>query len=185
MRNLLAAMIFVSLAVSTAAAEKPPKADEILAAAKSQAAAQHKDIFLIFVASWCGDCHSLDAFLDAPEIQPIFADKYVISRISVAEEYGKNPNLNNPGSMNLLIKYGGVGPGGLIGLPYISILDDKGNLIINSNCPVKGNAHGECIGYPSKSEEIDWFLMMLTKNPLFSEENSKAVKNWLSSNAAN
>jgi hypothetical protein len=87
--------------------------------------------------------------------------------------------------MNLLIKYGGVGPGGLIGLPYISILDEKGNLIITSNRPVKGNAHGECIGYSSKPEEIDWFLVMLTKNPLFSEENSKAVKNWLSSNAAN
>jgi hypothetical protein len=147
-RSVLIAIALASLA-APAAPEKPPRAEEILAAAKSQAAAQHKDIFLIFVASWCGDCHSLDAFLDAPEIQPIFADEYVISRISVAEEYGKSPNLNNPGSMNLLIKYGGVGPGGLIGLPYISILDEKGNLIINSNRPVKGNAHGECIGYAS------------------------------------
>ncbi|HXN64646.1 MAG TPA: thioredoxin family protein [Candidatus Acidoferrales bacterium] len=184
MRSLLIVITLASLA-SSAAPEKPPKADDILAAAKSQAAAQHKNIFLIFGASWCGDCLSLDAFLGAPEIQPLFADKYVISRISVAEEYGKNPGLNNPGSMNLLIKYGGVGPGGLIGLPYISILDEKGNPIIDSNRPVKGNAHGQCIGYPSQPEEIDWFLVMLKKNPLFTEENAKAVKIWLSSNAAN
>jgi thioredoxin-related protein len=140
-RNWLFLASFVALStVPSFSAQRPLKADQILKAAKSQAAQQQKDIFLIFQASWCEECHELDKFLTAPEIRPIFAKYYVIARLNVAEENGGNTALNNPGGLDLLVKFGGVGPGGASGIPYICIFNKDGKLIANSRTP----AHGQC-----------------------------------------
>ena len=180
------AILVLSISVPGFAAQKPLKADQVLAAAKSQAAGQNKSVFVIFQASWCEDCHRLDALLAAPEIQPIFAKYYVIARINVGEENGGNPALNNPGGLNLLIKFGGVGPGGVADIPFISILSDKGKLIVNSNPPAHSNMHPEGVGYPAKPAEIDWFMTMLKKSsPALTAEDAQVVNNWLAKNGDN
>jgi thioredoxin-related protein len=183
---VLAALLVLLASVPAFTAGKPLKANEITAGAKLQATQQHKRIFLIFGASWCEDCHLLDAFLAAPEIRAILDKFYVISKITVAEENGGNPALNNPGGLELLAKFGGVGPGGVAGLPFIAILDEKGKLIVNSNPSVKGTQESGGIGYPAKPEEIDWFVTMLKKSsPTVSANDTQVVKSWLTKAANN
>lgn len=187
MRKLvLAALLLLLAAVPAFTGEKPLKANEILARAKWQATQQHKRIFLIFGASWCEDCHLLDTFLATPEISAILDKFYVITRITVAEENGGNPALNNPGGLELLAKFGGVGPGGVVGLPFISILDEKCKLIVNSNPVVKGMPQNGGIGYPARPEQIDWFVTMLKKSsPALTVDDAHVVKNWLMKAANN
>lgn len=182
MRTSLLAATFVLLsAVPSLAADIPLPADQVLGAAKSQAAKEDKSIFLIFGASWCEDCHRLDAFLATPEIRTIFDKHFLITRITVAEENGGNPALNNPGGLNLLIKFGGVGAGGVANLPFISILNEKGKLLTSSNPATKGNWPNGGIGFPTKPDEIDWFVAMLKKgSPTLTTEEAQAIKDWLS-----
>lgn len=178
-KSLLSAILILVTVVPSFAAQKPLQAEQILAAAKAQAAKENKSIFVIFGASWCEDCHRLDAFLAVPEIEAIFNKHFVITRITVAEENGGNPALNNPGGLNLLIKFGGVGAGGAANLPFSAILDVKGKLIANSNLP-KGHPANGGIGYPTKPEEIDWFVTMLKKgSPAINAEEQHIIKDAL------
>src|SRR5512136_181101 len=129
-------------------------ADQVLAQAKAKAAAEHKAIFLHFGASWCGWCKRLDAFLDRPDIKPVF-EKYFIPVKLVVQENDKNKALENSGADALLKQWGGPD-----GLPYSVFLDAKGALIVNSK------RNGENIGYPGQANEIDWFVQMMRKASL-------------------
>lgn len=161
------------------AAQKPPKAEQVLADAESKATEQHKTIFLVFGASWCEPCHQLDRFLEAPEIHPLLDKYFVFAKLAVAEEFGNNPKLNSPGSDKLMARLGGT-IGGTGGLPYFVFLDAKGETIINSKRPVRGQQDGADIGYPSEPEEIDWFVSMLKKGaPSLTTEEARIVENWL------
>src|SRR5690242_3226680 len=111
-------------------------ADEVLAPAKSNAAAENKTIFLHFGASWCGWCKKLDAFLERPEIKAVFEKHFVAVKL-VVQENAKNKALENPGADELLKKLGGPA-----GLPYFAFLDAKGALIINSK------RDGSNVGFP-------------------------------------
>src|SRR5205823_11892424 len=119
----------------------PPTADQILAKAKTKAAAENKTIFVHFGASWCGWCKRLDAFLDQPDIKPVF-EKYFVPVKLVVQENEKNKGLENPGAEGLLKELGGPA-----GLPYFAFLDEKGNLIVNSM------RDGSNIGYPAQPGE--------------------------------
>jgi thiol-disulfide isomerase/thioredoxin len=138
------------LAASPALAE-PPSADQVLASAKATALAQHKAIFLHFGASWCSWCKRLDAFLDRPDIKPVF-EKYFIPVKLVVQENPKNKALENAGAEALMSKLGGPA-----GLPYSAFLDANGALIVNSK------RDGQNIGYPAQPAEIEWFVSMMRK----------------------
>ena len=144
---------------------KPPSAEEVLAPAKQKASAEKKAIFLHFGASWCGWCKKLDAFLDQPQIKPVF-EKYFVPVKLVVQENAKNKALENPGAEALLEKLGGPG-----GLPYSAFLDAKGVLIVNSK---RG---GENIGYPAQPQDIDWFVQMMRKAaPKISGDDLKTIE---------
>jgi thiol-disulfide isomerase/thioredoxin len=140
-------------------AGKPPRAEEVLAAARERATEQHKNILVIFSASWCEPCRELEAFLDSSQINPIIAKHFVIARLTTAEEFGGNPKLNTPGAERLILKLGGV----LGSLPFFAFLKPNGELIINSRRPVKNKADSGNIGFPTEPDEIDWFMIMLKK----------------------
>ncbi|HVV70407.1 MAG TPA: thioredoxin family protein, partial [Verrucomicrobiae bacterium] len=121
----------------------------VLSLAEAKAASEQKTIFVHFGASWCVWCRRLDAFLDRPDIKPVFEKYFVPVKLVVQE---KDKQLENPGADKVLLQLGGPA-----GLPYSAFLDAKGALIVNSK------RNGENIGYPGEPQEIDWFLQMMKK----------------------
>ncbi len=143
---LVAVGLLFSTVLGLAAA---PSAEKVLAPAKARAATEKKSIFLHFGASWCIWCKRLDAFLERPDIKPVF-EKYFVPVKLVVQENDKNKELENAGADDLLKKLGGPS-----GLPYSAFLDAAGVLIINSK------RDGQNIGYPGAPQEIDWFVHMM------------------------
>ncbi len=173
--------LFLCLFGSALFAQKPAPARQVVENAKDQAAQQHKLIFLVFGASWCGPCHDLDTFMAARETRPVLEKYFVLAKLNVAEEAGKHPELNSPGGEELMAKLGGANAKeGIGGVPFLVFLDANGEAIVNSNRPVKGRAGGANIGYPSEPEEIDWFMVMLKRAvPAMTAEESRTIEEWL------
>lgn len=147
-----------------------PSAEQILSQAKAKAASEQKAIFVHFGASWCGWCKRLDAFLDRPDIKPVF-ERYFVPVKLVVQENDKNKSLENSGAAALMRKLGGPA-----GLPYSAFLDAKGGLIVNSKLD------GQNIGYPGESKEIDWFIAMMRRAaPKISEQDVKTIETALRS----
>ena len=153
-------------------------ADKIFSDAQASAAIQKKNVFLIFSASWCGPCHQLDAFLQAPDMQPIIDKYFVVARVHIAEEASKHPERNTPGSDALLHKLTGNDPKNT-GVPFIVLVDSTGKPVVNSDRPVPGAA-AENIGYPFLPEEIGWFMEMLKRGaPSMPAAEAQSIKAWL------
>ncbi len=163
-------VLAVSAVMTSSIYAEAPTADQVLAPAKAKAAAEHKAIFVHFGASWCGWYKRLDAFLDRPDIKPVF-EKYFIPVKLVVQENDKNKALENPGADTLLNRLGGPS-----GLPYSAFLDAKGSLIVNSK------RDGANIGYPAQPAEIEWFIQMMKKAaPDISLDDLKAIESALRS----
>src|ERR1041385_8169855 len=161
----LARAFALGLLVQLTALGEPPTANSVVADAKEKAAGEGKTIFLHFGASWCGWCKRLDAFLDRPDIKPVF-EKYFVPVKLVVQENEKNKALENPGADTLMRKLGGPS-----GLPYSAFLDVRGSLIVNSK------REGENIGYPAQPGEIDWFVAMMRKAaPKISDDDLKTIE---------
>ena len=150
--------ILLAAAVCLPAAETPQPADQLLAAAESAAAAQQKNVWVIFGASWCGWCHKLDALINSPDAGPLLQQRFVIAHVTV-DEHGDKAGLDNPGGDALRKRLGGSDNSGL---PFFAFLDPAGRVLVNSNRPVPGKP-GENIGFPSAPEEVDWFMTMLRR----------------------
>jgi len=177
MRRILRFLVLpFLLCVAAQAAQEQPHAEQVLATAKSEAVAQHKAIFLVFGASWCPPCRELETFLDDREIRPILEKYFVLVSLAVFEERGEHPELNNPGAAKLVADFGGEAGG----VPFLVFLDAQGQLLINSNRPVKRKPNGENIGYPALPVEIDWFMTMLQKTlPSLPKADARTIQTWL------
>ena len=177
MRKILPPLLLLILMpVRAFADQQRPSAEQVLAAAKSAAVQQHKNIFLIFGASWCKPCHEMEAFMEDAKIRPILAKYFVIADLNVEEEQGKHPELNSPGGEKLVEDFGGKERG----VPFIVFLDEQGQQLINSNRPPQGKDKGGNVGYPAAPEEIDWFMQMLRKTlPSLTESDAHTIETWL------
>jgi len=148
----VAALFGVLLSGQMAIAKPPaPSAASIVDAAETKAAAEHKNVLLMFHASWCGWCHKLDDFLAKPEIAPLIDSNYVTIHVVVQESDDKK-DLNNPGGDALLESLGGKDQG----IPYYAILSPT-----NETLAVSKNDHGANIGYPGDDDEIPVFMKMI------------------------
>lgn len=153
-------------------------ADQILAEAKAQAAASHRNVLLVFSASWCGPCHLFEAFLHDPATGPIMDKNFVVARFDVGERPGDKRHADTPGAVALRASLDGANAG----YPFLVITNPAGKVIVNSYRPVPGKKPGgdTNVGYPATHEEIDWFMQMLHQSaPGISPAEADTIRHWL------
>ena len=150
----------------TGIAQNIPTAESILTAAYKQAAAENKNVFVIFHASWCGWCKKMDASMNDVTTKKYFDENYVRVHLTVQENPAKK-NLENPGAAEFLKKFKGE----KAGLPFFIVLDKKGKLLGDSF------VNGENLGCPASSDEVASFIVLIKKTAKINEEGLQAISN--------
>jgi len=173
--NLSIAFLAVTAVLAVPAVAAPPaSADAIFAQAKTEAAAQHKNILMVFSASWCGPCKLYERFLEDPQMKPITERAFVVERIDVGERPNDPNHADTPGGVALRTALGAASEPGF---PFIVITDDAGTPLVNSY--QNGNTNDN-IGYPALPSEVDWYITMLKRAaPALTPEDLKATHDWL------
>ncbi len=134
---------------------KPDTAQTILKAALTEARSAHKNVLLVFHATWCGWCKRLETAINDTALKVIIDENYIVAKLDVKERGDKIPLNENPGGQDILSDFGGKNSG----LPFLVFLNGNGRMIANSNVmPQKQN-----IGYPGSQKEITAFLKLLKK----------------------
>lgn len=149
---IIAFTLFGSLAVAQQAV---PAAKEVLDEAYKQAAAEHKNILLIFHASWCGWCHKMDSSMNNPACKKSFDDNYVIIHLTVFES-PKRKSEENKGGAELLKQYRAFDTG----IPFWVVLDKDGKLLKDSFIK-KADGSTAIIGCPASEKEVAAFIEIL------------------------
>lgn len=147
------------LAATAFAQSKQPSAEAVLKEASAQATREHKKVFIIFHASWCGWCHRMDSIMANAECKKLFADNFVIRHLTVQEAKGKE-HLENPGGTQMMEKYQGKGQG----IPFWLIFDANGKLLADCLMRPDGvglDKPGENTGCPATKEEVAHFVKVL------------------------
>ncbi|TSJ37211.1 thioredoxin family protein [Mucilaginibacter corticis] len=165
---LLFATIFLSAATLSFAQDAPAPSDAVLKQAYVQAKKEHKNVLLMFHASWCGWCKKMDASLNDPSCKKFIDDNYVVTQLDVLEQPAK-ANLENPGSLDQLKAFKGEKSG----LPFWVILDAKGKLLADSQIRPKGaslDTPGESMGCPAQESEVAYFAQILKSTSKLNDE---------------
>jgi len=142
----------------------PLSTDEILNQSFQEAKKENKNVFIMFKASRCSWCKTMEASMNNASIKKLFDDNYIIEHLVVLERRS-NKHLENAGAEDLLNKYSGENQG----IPFYLIFDSDGNLLADSKMlkdkPIlKGE--GNNIGYPGTADEIDAFAYKLKETGL-------------------
>jgi thiol-disulfide isomerase/thioredoxin len=175
--SVVAILAFGAILAAPALAASPETADAMFAHAKAEARAEHKNVLMVFSASWCGPCKLYERFLEDPQMKPITEKAFVIQRIDVGEHTGTGHS-DTPGGVALRSDLGAVQEPGF---PFLVMTDEDGHPIINSYR--NGNTSGN-VGYPALPAEIDWYLQMLKRAaPSLSPADLAATRIWLQKHA--
>ena len=117
-----------------------PDAEQLLKRELARAESEKKSVLVYLTAEWCGWCHVLEEFLRQHEM--VLRKDYVLVEIDLGTKHAEDVS-----------KRLRKGRGG--GVPWMGILDPKGNVLVTSDGP-KGN-----IGYPGDPDGISHFAGML------------------------
>lgn len=165
MRKFAALLALLAVASVSFGAETT---EAILKKATADAAQQHKNVLVMFHASWCGWCHKLDDFLTKTDAGKMVSKQFVVVHITVLENDAHKAD-ENAGGEELLDKLGGKNQG----IPYFAILDANGKSLITSN-PNKDKPGN--IGYPAAEAEIAHFMKMLKVGTKMTDKQLDQVK---------
>jgi thiol-disulfide isomerase/thioredoxin len=144
-------LIIFLIPAAVVSQQKTATATQILTAAYRQAEDQHKNIIVIFRASWCGWCKKMDASINDPTCKELFDRYYVITHLTVKESDDKKAH-ENEGAEALMQKYNGYDAG----LPFWLVLDK--NRILLEDCFIKtSDGTGNNIGCPASEKEVETF----------------------------
>jgi thiol:disulfide interchange protein len=173
-QSLAAVLAFAALLAAPALAAPPQSADDLFAQAKAEARTEHKNVLMVFSASWCGPCKLYEHFLEDPQMRPITERAFVVQRIDVGERPGDPRYADTPGGVALRSNLGAVGEPGY---PFLVITGDDGNPIVNS---YRNGDADRNVGYPATPAEIDWYIQMLKRaGPSLSPGDLAATRSWL------
>lgn len=174
MRRLSVAAVVILAGFFAASGTAAQSATALFGQAQAEAQREHKDILMVFSASWCGPCRKYEQFLDDQQMKAITDRAFVVVRIDVGEEYGRDKSRQNtPGGEQLRTELGAVGEPGF---PFIVITDTRGKPVVNSYRDGNKDAN---IGYPALPEEIAWYGTMLQRVPGLSAADVAATRGWL------
>ena len=165
---LLSFMAVFFLLSGMQAQTTPPSAEEVLQNAYKQAAREDKNVFVIFHASWCGWCHRMIDAMNDSSCKKLFTDNYIIRHLVVRESPDKK-KLENPGAMDLLVKY----HGDKSGIPFWLIFDKNGKLLADSQIRPDGaglDVAGKNAGCPVQPEELARFKEALKLSSSLNEQ---------------
>ena len=164
--SAVAFIVFASVASAQPTPATAPSADNIMKEAYAQAAKEHKNVLIMFHASWCGWCHKMDNSINDPSCKKYFEDNYVIRHLVVDESDNKK-NLENPGASEMRDKYHGNGQG----IPFWLIFDKNGELLSDSKMRTAGEGPegGTNTGCPAAQEEVAFFIKVLKETSKLKE----------------
>ncbi|WP_167020134.1 thioredoxin family protein [Chitinophaga sp. Cy-1792] len=169
MKKLFISVILLLLTYAGYSQHAVP-ADKVLKEASALAAKEHKNVFIIFHASWCGWCHKMDTAMNDAACKPAFEKNYVIRHITVKEAAEKK-NTENPGGMELLTKYNGDKEG----IPFWLVFQPDGKLLADSRMKgTDGALHN--IGCPAEPAEIAQFLEILKASSHMTADELTAIE---------
>ena len=161
------------LVTVVSAQEAPPPATAIMQEAYQKAAKDHKNVFVLFTASWCRQCHKMDSAMNNPACRKLFNDNYVICHLTVFESKDEI-GLENPGAVDLMKQY----HGDKRNIPFWLIFDSTGVLLADSQIRPAGvglDVAGVNIGCPTKKEEVAFFIKELKNTSSLTPESQAVI----------
>lgn len=182
MKLIITAILIVFTANLALAQNTVPTAETIITAAYKRAAAEKKNIIVLFHASWCGWCRKMDASMNDDKTKKLFDDNYVTVHLTVEESKDKK-NLENPGADLMKKKYHGEEAG----LPFWLIFDKDGKLLGDSFIRKQGtpmDQPGESIGCPANGEEVVAFITILKSSSSLTEQQLTVIAERFKKNKA-
>ncbi len=165
------------LALLSVGSAAPKPANELIRSAEVKASAAHKNVMVIFHASWCGWCHKLEGMLADPKMGRLIRSNYELVTVDVLEN-GDKKSLENTGGLQLMEDLNGKDAG----LPFVAVISPSGKLLANSNA-VEDQPKTN-IGYPAKPDEIQHFVDMLKASaPKMGDSERASIQEWLTLHA--
>jgi len=173
----LVAFLLCSFTLITA---QPSVIPTELSKALKKAAAENKNVIVMFHASWCGWCHKMDSSMNDISCKKMFEANYITCHLTVDESADKK-NLETPGADAFRKIYHGEKEG----LPFWLIFDKNGKMLADSRLPATGETAGKegtNTGCPASKEEVAYLISVLKKTSKLNDDELKVIGERFSKN---